>query len=365
VTHPPVAPDSPLPFAVRPGVMTLSDLSHYRAVDRAPTDASYRGYDVYGMGPPSSGGSTVAEALNILEGFDLTGERELALHRFLEASRLAFADRNRWIGDPDQVAVPLAGLLSKEFAAQRRCLIGATALVTPVEPGDPNPPYRGCSSMAGAAGLSDEGASTNHSTVADRFANVVSYTSSLGDLGGSVIAVPGYGFLLNDHLNEFDPLPISPTQPDPDLPAAGKRPRSSAAPTIVVRDGRPFLATGSLGGPAIITTVLEIVLNRIDFKMSLPRAIAAPRASQQNTASSEAEPAFIAANPQPTSRFGQSFSPADFDFIGAATGIEVLSRGRLEAVAEPTRLGGGDAEVVCPNGHPPRGVPRRLCAAVR
>ena len=365
VTHPPLAAPSALPFPVRPGLMTANDLARYRAVERPPTHASYRGYDVYGMAPPSSGGSTVAEALNILEGFDLSGsDRELALHRYLEASRLAFADRDRWIGDPDQVAVPLPGLLSKEFARERRCLIGSTARASPVPPADPNPPYPGCSSTAGSPSQTDEGASTNHSTVVDRFGNVVSYTSSLGDLGGSAIAVPGYGFLLNDHLNEFDPLPLSPTQPDPDLPASGKRPRSSAAPTIVLRNGRPFLAVGSLGGPAIITTVLQILLNRIDFKMSLPRAIATPRASQQNTATSQAEPAFLAANAQLASRFGQRFSPADFDFIGAATGIEVLSRGRVESAAEPVRLGGGDAEVVCPHGRRPRGVPRRVCAGI-
>ena len=366
VTHPPVTANSPLPFSVRPGVMTLADLVRYRAVQREPTRVSYRGYDVYGMAPPSSGGVTVGEALNILERFDLSGtDRALALHRYLEASRLAFADRDRWIGDPDQVAVPLSALLSKDFAGARRCLIGPTALASPVPPGDPNPPFNAsCPDTTGSAARVLEGASTNHSTIVDRFGNVVSYTSSLGDLGGSAIAVPGYGFLLNDHLNEFDPLPLSPTQPDPDLPAPGKRPRSSAAPTIVLRSGRPVLAVGSLGGPAIITTVLEILLNRIDFKMSLPQAIAAPRASQQNAATTEAEPAFLAASPQLTTRFGQSFSPAEFDFIGAATGIEVIRGGSFEAVAERTRLGGGDAEVVCPRGHPPRGIPRRVCVKI-
>src|ERR687887_1126030 len=362
VTHPPLSAASALPFAVRPGVMTLADLVRYRAVEREPIHVSYRGYDVYGMAPPSSGGATVGEALNILERFDLSGsDRTLALHRYLEASRLAFADRNRWIGDPDQVAVPLSGLLSKDFASERRCLIGPAALASPVPPGDPNPPFNAsCSGTTGSAARVLQRASTKHSTIVDRFGNVVSYTSSLGDLGGSAIAVPGYGFLLNDHLNEFDPLPLSPTQPDPDLPAPGKRPRSSAAPTILLHNGRPVLAVGSLGGPAIITTVLEILLNRIEFKMSLPQAIAAPRASQQNAATTDVEPAFLAANQQLTTRFGQRFSPAEFD-IGAATGIEVIRGGSFEAVAERTRLGGGGAEIVCPRGQPPRGGPRRVC----
>src|SRR5881394_3341243 len=147
VRHPPVAPDSSLGFTVPPGVMTTGDLARYTAPLRAPTHVTYHGYDVYGMGPPSSGGSTVGEALNILEGFDMsTPDRALALHRYLEASKLAFADRNRWVGDPDFVSVPLDGLLSKGFAAERRCLIGAHALTTPVAPGSPFPPFSSCTS---------------------------------------------------------------------------------------------------------------------------------------------------------------------------------------------------------------------------
>jgi len=140
VRQPPLAPDSQLGFTVPPGVMTTGDLANYSAPLRAPTHVTYRGYDVYGMGPPSSGGSTIAEALNILEGFDLsTSDRALALHRYLEASKLAFADRNRWIGDSDFASVPLDGLLSKDFAAERRCLIGGTALPTPVAPANGSP----------------------------------------------------------------------------------------------------------------------------------------------------------------------------------------------------------------------------------
>ena len=123
--------------------MTASDVARYTAPLREPTHVSYRGVDVYGMAPPSSGGSTVGEALNILEGFDMsTPDRVLALHRYLEASRIAFADRNRWVGDPDQVDVPLAGLLSDAFAAERRCLIGPTALTSPVAPAKPVPALR-------------------------------------------------------------------------------------------------------------------------------------------------------------------------------------------------------------------------------
>jgi gamma-glutamyltranspeptidase/glutathione hydrolase len=351
VDHPPVASDSQLGFPVRPGVMAYRDLNRYVAYLRNPTHVDYRGYDVYSMPPPSSGGSTVGEALNILEAFDMsTPDRPLALHRYLEASRLAFADRNRWVGDPAYVGVPLQGLLSKGFAAERRCLIGPTALTSPVPPGDPNPPYTSCSTTAAPRALDSEGTSTNHLVVADRFGNVVSYTSTIEQIAGSAIAVPGYGFLLNNELTDFDPAPPSPGAPDPNLPAGGKRPRSSMAPTIVLRRGRPVLAVGSPGGATIITTVLQVLLNRLDFGMSLPDAIAAPRASQRNSSTTQAEPAFIAQyGPVLTARFGQKFSSTSE--IGAATGLEFLANNRLEAAAEPVRRGSGDAEVVCVGKH--------------
>jgi gamma-glutamyltranspeptidase/glutathione hydrolase len=364
VTHPPVAPDSPLAFPIRPGVMTLGDVAGYRAPLRTPTHVTYRGYDVYGMPPPSSGGSTDGEALNILEGFDLSGpDRALALHRYLESTRLAFADRNRYIGDPDQVDVPLQGLLSKEFAAERRCLIGPTALTSPVPPGDPTPPFDiTCSAALAASAAPEEGTSTNHLTVVDREGNVVSYTHTIEQIGGSAIAVPSYGFLLNNELTDFDPIPLFPDQPDPNLPAPGKRPRSSMAPTIVLRGGTPVFTIGSPGGATIITTVLQIILDRIDFGMSLPDAIAAPRASQRNSLRTDAEPAFLAAyGSELSTRFGQSFNTVAE--IGAATGAELLPDGSVQAVAEPVRRGGGDAEVLCPGGVAPRGVPKKLCTA--
>jgi gamma-glutamyltranspeptidase/glutathione hydrolase len=346
VDHPPVAPDANPSFPIRAGVMTTEDLARYKALRRAPTHVTYRGLDVYGMAPPSSGGSTVGEALNILEGFDMaTPDRALALHRYLEATRLAFADRNRWVGDPSFVDVPLTGLLSKGFAAERRCLIGPVAATSPVPPGDPTPPFGGCVAV-GAAVTSGEGASTNHLTVADRYGNVVSYTSTIEQIAGSAIAVPGYGFLLNNELTDFDPAPPADGTPDPNLPAGGKRPRSSMAPTIVLRQGKPLLALGSPGGATIITTVLQILLDRFEFGMTLPEAVAAPRASQRNGARTDAEPGFISQyGTELQTRFGQSFNPTAE--IGAATAIELLGDGELQAVAEPVRRGGGTAEVVC------------------
>jgi gamma-glutamyltranspeptidase/glutathione hydrolase len=345
---PPLAPGANLGFPVPHGVMSTGDVAAYQAKLRMPTHVTYRGLDVYGMPPPSSGGSTVGEALNILEGFDMsTADRALALHRYIEASRLPFADRNRWVGDPDQVDVPLDGLLSKDFAAQRRCLIGSTALTSPVAPGNPFPPFNTSCSPSTTTATGTEGPSTNHLTVVDRYGNVVSYTSTIEQIAGSAIAVPGYGFLLNNELTDFDLAPPASGLPDPNLPAGGKRPRSSMAPTIVLRNDRPLLGVGSPGGSTIITTVLQILLNRFDFGMSLPEAIAAPRASQRNTPTTMAEPAFISQyGSELETRFGQSFTSTPE--IGAATGIELLANGEFEAVAEPLRRGGGDAEVVCP-----------------
>ena len=257
----------------RPGSMTLADLAHYRAPDVAPTHVRYRGYDVYSMAPSSSGGTTVGEALNILSNFDLGAESPVqVLHHYLEASRLAFADRNRYIGDPRYVQVPEAELLSPAFGRQRACLIDpAHALISPVAPGDPFAGAGGCTPQpaAGAADAYPE-TDTNHLVVADQYGDVASYTNTIEELGGSGIVVLGRGFLLNNELTDFDFAPPSSGLPDPNLPAGGKRPRSSMSPTIVLRHRRPVLALGAAGGATIITTVLQTLINRIDLHMSLP-----------------------------------------------------------------------------------------------
>jgi gamma-glutamyltranspeptidase/glutathione hydrolase len=343
VTDPPLEPDATL--NVRPGLMTVDDMAEYEARIRRPTALNYRGFDVYGMGPPSSGGSTVGESLNIIEGFDLGSlPREEALHYYLEASRLAFADRNAYLGDPEFVDVPLAGLLSDEFAADRRSNIGPEAAQSPVPPGDPFP-YEDDPSPSGSPPVAAQaavGGATTHLTVSDADGNVVSYTFTIESIGGSGITVPGYGFLLNNELTDFDPVP-----PHPNAPEARKRPRSSMSPTIVLQDGAPVLALGSPGGSTIITTVLQILMNSIDFGMSLPEAIAEPRLSQRNTAATSAEPAFLG-TPEHAALLARGHSFAETAEIGAATGIEFLPDGRVQAAAEPVRRGGGSAAVTDP-----------------
>src|SRR5438270_9293462 len=337
VQHPPTMPG--ITRNVRPGLMNRDDLEDYNVVLRQPVATTYRGLSIYGMVRQSSGGSTIGESLNILEGFDMHDlSRTQALHRYLEASRLAFADRNAYLGDPDVIDIPLTGLLSKQFAAQRRALIGPTAATSPVAPGNPYPFQHAASTN----GESREGVSTTHLTVADRWGNIVSYTFTIEQIGGSGMVVPGRGFLLNNELTDFDPTPGLANSPGP-----GKRPRSSMSPTIVFSGGRPVLALGSPGGSTIITTVLQLLINQVDFGMSLPDAIAAPRASQRNTALTTAEPAFLSSPEAAGLRaLGQQFTSTDE--IGAATGIAFLRGGLFQAAAEPVRRGGGSAMVVNP-----------------
>lgn len=346
VMDPPVAPGSTR--TVRPGLLRLADLAGYEALFRDPTMVGYRGLAVAGMAPPSSGGSTVGEALNILESSDLGAlDRVEAEHRYLEATALAFADRNRFVGDPDHVDVPLAELLSQGFADERSCLIGASAATKPVAPGSPDGAYAACApAPVGAERSQQEGLSTSHLTTWDRWGNVVSYTLTIEQTGGSGIVVPGRGFLLNNELTDFNFAPTQGGAPDPNLPAPGKRPRSSMAPTIVLDDGEPVLAVGSPGGSMIITTVLQTLLNRLDRGDELLDAVAAPRASQRNTASVSAEAAYIASFGPALSARGHSF--VTVAEIGAVTAIEQREDGALVAVAEPVRRGGGDAGVVLP-----------------
>jgi gamma-glutamyltranspeptidase/glutathione hydrolase len=189
---------------------------------------------------------------------------------------------------------------------------------------------------------------------ADRWGNVVSYTLTIEQTGGSAITVPHRGFLLNNELTDFDFAPNSPSAPDPNLPAGGKRPRSSISPTMVLRDGKPYIAIGSPGGATIITTVLQTLVNRVDLGMSLPDAIAAPRVSQRNSASTEAEPAFLGSPERAgLERLGQKFALAPPAFtptpeIGAVEALEFLTDGRIQAASEPARRSGGSAMVVTP-----------------
>ena len=349
VQHPPTVEQPP--FRVLSGQMTLTDLDHYAVRVRRPVATTYRGYRLYSMALPSSGGITTGEVLRILAGVDFSKlDRAEAWHRVIEAERLAFADRAAYLGDPEYVDVPLAGLESDGFAQTRLAQIGSQApgdKTFRATAGNPLPFQRDPSPSMTAAPVTTqirdhEGYSTTHLTVSDRFGNVVSYTNTIESTGGSGIVVPGYGFILNNELTDFDPVSPHPNSPEP-----GKRPRSSMAPTIAFAPDGSLLAFGSPGGSTIITTVIGIAVNLIDFGLPLDQAIAAPRISQRNggvtQVDSGLEQSELGKN---LTALGQILEP--IPEIGAATGLVIRPDGSILAAAEPTRRGGGAAMTVVP-----------------
>jgi gamma-glutamyltranspeptidase / glutathione hydrolase len=343
VRNPPVVEGSER--VVRPSPMVVEDLADYEAVERDPIVSTFRDVEVVGMGLPSSAGLTNALALNMLETFDPGAPREEVLHRYLESLRLAWADRNAFMGDSDVIDVPEIGLQSEAYAALRAELIGPEAATEQRTAGDPTAFEDDAGGMA-AAGQVDAvtDGSTTHLTVADEVGNVVAYTFTIEQIGGSGIVVPGYGFLLNNELTDFDPVPPHPNEPGPN-----KRPRSSMAPTIVLQDGEPLFAVGTPGGATIISTVLQIVVDVVENGAPLPAALAAPRVANFNPAdlAGNAEAAFLDTPEAAALRQrGHTFNEAAE--IGAATGIAFGPDGQQTAVAEPTRRGAGSAGVVRP-----------------
>lgn len=253
------------------GVMTLDDLRGYQPVVRAAVHGTYRDYDIFSMPPPSSGGVVLIEMLNILEGFKL-GELPLpaATHNMIEAMKLAYADRAEFLGDPAFVDVPVAGLTSKAYAAKLRATIGDT----------PRP------SRSIRAGNPREGSNTTHFSVVDRDGNAVSNTYTLNFSYGLGLVAEGTGILLNNELDDFAAKPGASNAyglvgGDANAPGPGKRPLSSMSPTIVLKDGKVYLVTGSPGGSRIITTVLEVIVNVIDRRMTIAEAVTAPRIHHQ------------------------------------------------------------------------------------
>ncbi|WP_328844330.1 gamma-glutamyltransferase [Streptomyces sp. NBC_00258] len=347
VNKPPVDPGSG--YNARPGDLSLKDLAKYEAKRQAPTKTSYRGLNVYSIAPSSSGGTTVGEALNILEKTDLSKAADVQyLHRFIEASRIAFADRGRWVGDPAFEDVPTKELLSQKYADSRECLIKDDAVLTsPLAPGDPRDPAA-CSAGGTAAPTTYEGENTTHLTAADKWGNVVAYTLTIEQTGGSGITVPDRGFILNNELTDFSFAPASPAVHDPNLPGPGKRPRSSISPTIVLdAHSKPVVALGSPGGATIVTTVLQTLTGFVDRGLPLVDAIAAPRASQRNQTTTELEPG-LWNSPLRAQLESLGHGFRQNPEIGAATGVQRLPNGKWLAAAETVRRGGGSAMVVRP-----------------
>jgi gamma-glutamyltranspeptidase/glutathione hydrolase len=254
------------------GIMTLADLQAYSPVIREPIRGEYRGFEILSMPPPSSGGIHLVQILNILEGFDFSGTRPSDLdylHRLTGAMTLAFADRARYLGDPDFVDIPVDRLVSKDYAGELREKIKAGTIPSEEIPGEPA-----------------VGGGTSHLCVIDAEGNVVSLTQTINLWFGSGMTVPGTGIILNDEMDDFSAMPGVPNEfglvgSEANAIQPGKRPLSSMSPTIILKDGEPYLILGSRGGPRIITSVLQVALNVIDFGMDLDEAIGAPRIHHQ------------------------------------------------------------------------------------
>jgi gamma-glutamyltranspeptidase/glutathione hydrolase len=258
------------------GRMTIEDLAKYRAVEREPVRGTYRGYTVVSMPPPSSGGAHIIEILNILEGFPLAKQglnSAASLHELAEAEKLAYADRATWLGDPDFVKIPLAGLTSKTYAEHLRGFIAPDRArpAADIRPGEPQ---------------RYESDQTTHFSIVDSDGNAVANTYTLNLPYGSGLVADGTGVLLNDELDDFAAKPGAVNfygllGGDANAPGSMKRPLSSMSPTLVLRDGKLLMATGSPGGSTIISTVLQIILNVVDHGLNVAEAENAPRAHDQ------------------------------------------------------------------------------------
>jgi gamma-glutamyltranspeptidase / glutathione hydrolase len=256
------------------GLMTSDDLKSYQAVIRTPVRGTYRGYDIVSMPLPSSGGTVLLETLNILEGFPIADMKQGAapsLHVMIEAMKRAYADRARYLGDPAYVDAPVNRLITKEYAAKQRATIDL-ARATPA--GDV------------LAVSPREGSNTTHYSVVDSGGNAVSNTYTLNFPYGVGLVAEGTGVLLNNELDDFTAAPGASNAFglvgfEANLPGPGKRPLSSMSPTIVLKDGKPVLVTGSPGGSRIISAVLQVVIDVLDYKMDIAAAVAAPRLHHQ------------------------------------------------------------------------------------
>jgi gamma-glutamyltranspeptidase/glutathione hydrolase len=258
------------------GIMTTADLNAYRAVIRAPVRGTYRGYDIVSMPLPSSGGVVLVETLNILEGFSLADLKQgsaQSLHLLIEAMKRAYADRARHLGDPAFVNAPLETLLAKDYAARLRAGL-PTDRATPSK------------QLTAAPAAPREGTNTTHFSVVDRSGNAVSNTTTLNFSYGVGLVAAGTGVLLNNELDDFTAAVGASNAYglvgyEANLPGPGKRPLSSMSPTIVLKDGKPVLVTGSPGGSRIISTVLQVIVNVLDYRMDVAAAVAAPRLHHQ------------------------------------------------------------------------------------
>ena len=305
--------------------ITKQDLADYKVIVREPVSAVYRGgYTIEALPPPSSGGLTVIEILNIVEGYDLKKQgvdNPDTVQAVIEAQKLAFADRGTYMGDPDFVEVPAEDLMSKKFAAERAKQINLNKAVEGAEPG---------------ALLKNLKGNTTSFSIIDKEGNMITVTQTINDFFGSVTVPEGTGIMLNDEMDDFSAAPGRANSVK-----AGKRPLSSMSPVLVFKDGKPFMTVGSPGGPRIITAIANIIMNVIDHGMGLQDAISAPRYHNPNSTatamedrwSSELQKALIDKGQQLDIRKGMDL------YFGGAQGVMILPDGKLHGGADARRGG--------------------------
>jgi len=341
----------------KPGLMTLQDLRNYNIVIREPIIAEYRGYRIASMSPPSSGGLTMIQALKMIERYPLGDEaagfgfgKANTLHVMAEAMRLAFADRAVWMGDEDFVDVPKRGLLHRDYTRERGDMITLAARIAGTAPfGDPwlyEPRGRHSAArttLAAAEPLTHPGGYTTHFSVVDQWGNVVSYTTTIEAGWGTGIMVPGYGFMLNNELTDFN-FGLNPHPrfggPGANDVQGGKRPRSSMTPTILFRGDEPVAAFGSPGGATIISSVYNVLINLVDHRMTIQQAVDAPRISVTTSGNSIArEAGFDEAEIARLRALGHNVgNPGD---IGNVNAVFIDPRtGRQYGAVDATRQGG-------------------------
>lgn len=302
-----------------PGLMTLEDVKSYQVAERPPVSAEYRGYEIYGAGPPSSGGTTVLETLNILKNYDFAGlDRAEQVSLLGQAQFLSFKDRDEFLADPDFVDVPVERLLSDGYAesyARSIDLHQPDAVMKTRDQLEPAP-------------AAAESTHTTHLSIVDPEGNIVAFTTTIEHMFGSALTVPGRGIVLNNELTDFAPYPEYANEPGPN-----KRPRSSMSPTIVFKDKKPVLVAGSPGGSKIIGIVINLLVNVLDLGMPLDKAMAEPRILDRD-GPLEVEADFMKQEELVTTLKAWGFQVTSMDPMGNAQAI-LIRDGQLIGESDP------------------------------
>jgi len=303
------------------GFITKADLAAYRAIKREPVRGTYRGYEIVSA-PPPVGGISVIEMLNMLECFDIASEQPLSprnIHIMAEVMKRGFADNSAYVGDPDFFQIPVTGLLDKEYARSRVQEIDLNKVTTSIKAGTP-----------------DEHPSTTHLSVVDRHGNMVALTQTISGFWGACVAVPGTGIILNNEMQNW-------SSRGPNSYAPGKRMRTTIAPTIIAKDGNPFVTMGTPGAGRIISTMVILTVNLIDFDMGVQEAIESPRFYARDT---EKLLSLESRIPKETQEWLQSigysikeYPPFDLFFGGAQAILVDPKTGIMHGGADPRRDG--------------------------